>query len=82
MRRGLKINDITKRRKINQSGLDNGKKLELNKLKVQLEGKGVQRKILISLGLNKMNRENILEENSAIIGMINKVKHLVKFEKV
>ena len=25
MRRGLKINDITKRRKINQSGLDNGK---------------------------------------------------------
>ena len=39
MRRGLKINDITKRRKINQSGLDNGKKLELNKLKVQLEEK-------------------------------------------
>ena len=29
-----------------------------------------------------MNRENILEENSAIIGMINKVKHLVKFDKV
>ena len=61
MRRGLKINDITKRRKINQSGLDNGKKLELNKLKVQLEEKGVQRKILISLGLNKINREKVLK---------------------
>ena len=25
MRRGLKINDITKRRKVSQQGLDNGK---------------------------------------------------------
>ena len=41
-----------------------------------------QRKILISLGLNKINREKVFNENPAITGMIDKVKHLVKFEKV
>ena len=56
--------------------------IKIKLVKSPIGRKGVQRKILISLGLNKMNRENILEENSAIIGMINKVKHLVKFEKV
>ena len=29
-----------------------------------------------------MNRENILDENPAISGMIDKVKHLVRFERV
>ena len=57
-------------------------KIRVKHIKSPIGRKGVQRKILISLGLNKMNRENILEENSAIIGMINKVKHLVKFDKV
>ena len=57
-------------------------KIRVKQVQSPLGRKGVQRKILRSLGLNKMNRENILEENSAIIGMINKVKHLVKFEKV
>lgn len=57
-------------------------KIRVKQIKSPIGRKGVQRKILISLGLNKMNRENILEENSATIGMINKVKHLVKFEKV
>lgn len=57
-------------------------KIRVKQIKSPIGRKGVQRKILISLGLNKMNRENILDENPAVIGMINKVKHLVKFEKV
>ena len=36
-----------------------------------------QRKTLIGLGLNKLNRKKQLEDTPAIRGMINKVKHLV-----
>ena len=37
-----------------------------------------QRKTLIGLGLNKLNRTKELEDTPAIRGMINKVKHLIK----
>ena len=50
-------------------------KIRVKQIKSPIGRKGVQRKILISLGLNKMNRENILDENPAIVGMIKKVKH-------
>jgi len=33
---------------------------------------------LIGLGLNKMNKEKILEDTPSIRGMIDKVKHLVE----
>ncbi|WP_341760445.1 50S ribosomal protein L30 [Candidatus Endowatersipora endosymbiont of Watersipora subatra] len=36
-----------------------------------------QRHTLIGLGLNKMNRHRILEDTSAVRGMIAKVSHLV-----
>ena len=36
-----------------------------------------QRKTLIGLGLNKMNKEKTLEDTPSIRGMIEKVKHLV-----
>ena len=41
---------------------------------------GSQRKTLIGLGLNKVGRVRELEDTPAIRGMINKVKHLVRFE--
>ena len=41
-----------------------------------------QRKTLIGLGLNKMNRIRQLEDTPAIRGMIKKVSHLVKVEKI
>ncbi len=40
----------------------------------------IQRKTLIGLGLNKMNKTRELEDTPAVRGMINKVKHLVKVE--
>ena len=40
------------------------------------------KKTLISLGLNKINKERTLKSNPAILGMINKVKHLIKVEEV
>ena len=39
-----------------------------------------QRLCLIGLGLNKMNRERVLEDTPSVRGMINKVKHLVEVE--
>lgn len=38
----------------------------------------VQRRTLIGLGLNKMNRTRELEDTPAVRGMINKIPHLVK----
>ncbi len=40
--------------------------------------KSDQRKTLIRLGLNKLNRTSILEDTPSIRGMVYKVKHLVK----
>ena len=41
-----------------------------------------QKQALIGLGLNKMHKERVLEDTNSIRGMINKVRHLVKFENV
>jgi large subunit ribosomal protein L30 len=41
-----------------------------------------QRATLRGLGLNRMNRERILEDTPAIRGMLNKVQHLVEWETI
>jgi len=41
---------------------------------------GYQKKCLIGLGLNKINRCRVLTYNDSIFGMVKKVKHLVKYE--
>ncbi len=41
----------------------------------------VQRDTLKGLGLNKINRTRTLEDTSAVRGMIDKVKHLVRVEE-
>jgi len=40
-----------------------------------------QRKTLIGLGLNKLGRSRVLLDNKSTLGMIEKVKHLVKVEQ-
>ncbi len=40
--------------------------------------KSDQKKTLVGLGLNKINRKKQLEDTPAVRGMVNKVKHLVK----
>ena len=57
-------------------------KIKITQVKSPIGRQSYQKKILISLGLNKLNKNKIHDNNSAIIGMINKVKHLVKVEKV
>ncbi|NRA73319.1 MAG: 50S ribosomal protein L30 [Rickettsiales bacterium] len=41
-----------------------------------------QKQTLIGLGLNKLNRSVLVEDTSAIRGMMNKVDHLIKIEKI
>ena len=41
---------------------------------------GYQKKCLIGLGLNKINRIRVLTYNESIFGMVKKVRHLVKYE--
>lgn len=43
---------------------------------------GDQRATLIGLGLNKRHRSKVLENTPSVRGMIYKVRHLVKVEKV
>jgi large subunit ribosomal protein L30 len=39
-----------------------------------------QRRTLIGLGLNKINRTRFLEDTPAVRGMVARVRHLVKVE--
>jgi len=57
-------------------------KIKLIQIKSAIGRNLNQRKILVSLGLNKINRERILESKPSIMGMVEKVKHLLKIEKV
>ncbi len=53
-------------------------KITVMQIQSPIGRKSDQRKTLIGLGLNKLNRKKQLEDTPAIRGMINKVKHLVK----
>ena len=57
-------------------------KIKIKQLKSPIGRNNKQRKTLISLGLNKINRERTVESNPAIQGMIDKVKHLIKVDEV
>ena len=52
-------------------------KLVVKQIKSAIGRKSYQRKTLIGLGLNKMNKEKTLEDTASVRGMIEKVKHLV-----
>ena len=58
--------------------MSKNKKLVVKQIKSAIGRKAYQRKTLIGLGLNKMNKEKILEDTPSIRGMIDKVNHLVE----
>ena len=57
-------------------------KIKVTQIASPIGRKKYQKQTLIGLGLNKINRSSVLEDTSAVRGMIAKVHHLVKFEKV
>ena len=57
-------------------------KLKITQIKSPIGREKSQRLTLIRLGLNKINREKIVTQNDSSKGMLDKVKHLSKVEKV
>ncbi len=53
----------------------------VTQIKSPIGRQGAQRETLKGLGLNKINRSRTLEDTSAVRGMIDKVKHLVRVEE-
>ena len=57
-------------------------KIKITQIKSPIGRNKTQRNTLIGLGLNKINRTKELENTPSILGMIEKIKHLVKVEKL
>jgi large subunit ribosomal protein L30 len=56
-------------------------KIKITQIRSRIGSTARQKKTLDALGLRKMNRTVELESNPQILGMVNKVKHLIKVEE-
>ncbi len=56
-------------------------KLKITQIKSRIGASAQQKKNLDALGLRKMNQTVEHEDSAIILGMLDKVKHLVKVEK-
>jgi len=54
------------------------KKIKIKQIASSLRRQPIQKKNLIGLGLNKVNKVVELEDTPSIRGMINKVDHLIE----
>ena len=57
-------------------------KISVKQIKSPIGRNSSQRKILISLGLNKINRVKVHNDHPSILGMIDKIKHLLEVQQV
>ena len=57
-------------------------KVKLTQLKSDIKRPQRQKDTLRALGLGKINRSNILENNAQVQGMIAKVTHLINIEQI
>ena len=57
-------------------------KIKIKQIKSGIDRPERQKLTLKALGLNKMNAAKEVEATPQIMGMINKVKHLVKVEEI
>ena len=57
-------------------------KLKITQIKSRMGSSAIQKKNLDALGLRKINQTVEHEDSAVILGMIAKVKHLVKIEEV
>ncbi len=56
--------------------------LKITLIKSKIGALPKQKKILKALGLGKLNSFVIQKNNAAMLGMINKVSHMVKVDKI
>jgi large subunit ribosomal protein L30 len=57
-------------------------KVKLTQIKSDIKRPQRQKATLQALGLGKINRSNILENNEQVQGMINVVNHLITVEEI
>ncbi len=57
-------------------------KLQITWIKSDIGYDKTQKRTLKSLGLNRLNQTIVHEDNLAMRGMINKVRHLIKVEAI
>ena len=58
------------------------KKIKITQVKSGIDRSERQKQTLIALGLKKMHASNEVEATPQILGMVNKVLHLVKVEEI
>ncbi|MCZ2224046.1 MAG: 50S ribosomal protein L30 [Chitinophagales bacterium] len=58
------------------------KKIRITQIKSGIDRSERQKQTLIALGLKKINASRELEATPQILGMVNKVSHLVKVEEI
>jgi large subunit ribosomal protein L30 len=58
------------------------KKIKITQVKSGIDRSERQKQTLIALGLKKMHATKEVEATPQILGMVNKVSHLVKVEEV
>ncbi len=58
------------------------KKIKITQIKSGIDRSERQKQTLIALGLKKMNASKEVEATPQILGMVNKVHHLVKVEEL
>ena len=57
-------------------------KIRITQTRSRIGSTARQKKTLDALGLRKLNRTVEMEASPQILGMVNKIKHLVKVEEV
>lgn len=58
------------------------KKIKITQIKSGIDRSERQKQTLIALGLKKMNASKEVEATPQILGMVNKVSHLVRVEEI
>ena len=58
------------------------KKIKITQVKSGIDRSERQKQTLIALGLRKLNATKEVEATPQILGMVNKVSHLVKLEEI
>ncbi len=58
------------------------KKIKITQVKSGIDRSERQKQTLIALGLTKMNASREVDATPQILGMVNKVSHLVKVEEL
>jgi large subunit ribosomal protein L30 len=58
------------------------KKIKITQIKSGIDRSERQKQTLIALGLNKISSSKEVEATPQILGMVNKVSHLVKVEEL